>query len=631
MRFCSVRARVRLLWKIGIPLLASVASFFVYAMTSAPGLGLVDSGELTAASATLGIAHPTGYPLYVILGRIWLMVLTIDPARSMVLFSCASAAAVVGIMAGTMTRWVESRFWRDDANSAILSALGAFGIALTPVVWGSIIYAEVYPLTFLLAAIIVALVVIAKSDPNAHPRCTLLACYVWGLGFGNHLTIIWLFPLIVYALIAEIRSSGRPYRTFAIYLLVTIAGASVNLFLPVRSGVDPRLDWSDPETIQNIYRHLSAWQYRVWMFTGGLESFLEKMTSYARALPSEMGWGMCAAAVAVIGYAVRFRDGLLIALLLSWVLGVIYNLGYDIPDIGTYFMTVSLPLFYAAVFVMLRIVDVINSKLSQNRKLRSIAWCLILSFGSANLYASRSYLSTHDAFAERYSRELLRTLPQNALVIQGNWDVQSPVIYLQEVLKYRRDVVMLDLNLLQRPWYIEQEKRAHPEVFKGIDGEIENFGKQVAPFESGELYDSRQVESAYLSMVNGIIKANLDTRPVYVRDMSRFGHPGISAGFPKIQAAYFTRIGDRADDELVLDADSLLEKNRNFTDRERYLLQEAAISSAMQARYAMDRSDTTKLKQAIRTSAALMPADSRIAQLKAAADQFLKTARNSRQ
>ena len=41
--------------------------FVAYAATSAPGIGLVDSGELTAVAATLSIAHPTGYPLYTML------------------------------------------------------------------------------------------------------------------------------------------------------------------------------------------------------------------------------------------------------------------------------------------------------------------------------------------------------------------------------------------------------------------------------------------------------------------------------------------------------------------------------------------------------------------------------------
>ena len=46
-------------------------SFVVYLKTLSPTVGFVDSGELTTVAYTLGIAHPTGYPLYTLLGRLF--------------------------------------------------------------------------------------------------------------------------------------------------------------------------------------------------------------------------------------------------------------------------------------------------------------------------------------------------------------------------------------------------------------------------------------------------------------------------------------------------------------------------------------------------------------------------------
>jgi hypothetical protein len=50
-----------------------VFSLLVYALTLAPSLGPVDAGELAAAAYTLGVAHPTGYPLYALLGRAFIV------------------------------------------------------------------------------------------------------------------------------------------------------------------------------------------------------------------------------------------------------------------------------------------------------------------------------------------------------------------------------------------------------------------------------------------------------------------------------------------------------------------------------------------------------------------------------
>ena len=47
-----------------------LATFWVYVKTLAPTVSFFDSGELISAAYTLGVAHPPGYPLYVLLG--WL-------------------------------------------------------------------------------------------------------------------------------------------------------------------------------------------------------------------------------------------------------------------------------------------------------------------------------------------------------------------------------------------------------------------------------------------------------------------------------------------------------------------------------------------------------------------------------
>jgi hypothetical protein len=217
----------------------------------------------------------------------------------------------------------------------------------------------------------------------------------------------------------------------------------------------------------------------------------------------------------------------------------------------------------------------------------------------------------------------LETLPDSALVFHGNWDIQSPFIYLQTVEKVRPDVVMLDLALIQRPWYIKQEQRRHPQVFAGSEREIAAFRKAVVPFESGAPYDGPQIEAAYVGMVNRIIENNYRSRPVYIRDTRNVGHPDVAAKFPSVPGGYFLRIRDVRVEESMLDADRLLSSKREFDEREQYLLRQAAVSAAMQGNFAMDLGDTTRVREAAKQAARLAPNDQAIQRFLAQAKPFL--------
>ena len=71
-----------------------LVSIAVYAATLARTVGFIDSGELAWASATLGVPHPTGYPLYTLLTYLFVSALPFfEPMVAINLFSAAAASA----------------------------------------------------------------------------------------------------------------------------------------------------------------------------------------------------------------------------------------------------------------------------------------------------------------------------------------------------------------------------------------------------------------------------------------------------------------------------------------------------------------------------------------------------------
>src|SRR5512146_803174 len=115
----------------------AAAAFAVYAAGACRTIYVGDSGELVAAVATLGIPHPSGYPLYVLLGHLWALLVPLGSvAFRMSLFSAFCAALAVGLvylagraLAAGLVFAASPSFW-GEANVQRVYALNAGFVAL---------------------------------------------------------------------------------------------------------------------------------------------------------------------------------------------------------------------------------------------------------------------------------------------------------------------------------------------------------------------------------------------------------------------------------------------------------------------------------------------------------------------
>ena len=72
-----------------------VLTYCVYLLTMMPDIGFTDSGELAAVAHTLGIAHPTGYPLYTILSHVWSVISPFSTVYDLNLFGALTTACLL--------------------------------------------------------------------------------------------------------------------------------------------------------------------------------------------------------------------------------------------------------------------------------------------------------------------------------------------------------------------------------------------------------------------------------------------------------------------------------------------------------------------------------------------------------
>jgi len=129
----------------------------------------------------------------------------------------------------------------------------------------------------------------------------------------------------------------------------------------------------------------------------------------------------------------------------------------------------------------------------------------------------RHYFIAHD-----YVENLLSTIEPGGLVLTQDWQVASPIFYTQEIDGRRRDVKIIDVNLLRRSWYFEYLRRVHPDLIERSRDEIDVFVANLREWEHdpGAFARSRlltlRITAAFVEMVQAIVTNENQLAPVYM-------------------------------------------------------------------------------------------------------------------
>jgi tetratricopeptide (TPR) repeat protein len=420
----------------------------VHGATSCRTVFFGDSGELIAAAGSLGVAHPTGYPLYVLLGHLALQVPVGEPALRMNLLS-----ALFGALACAGAAWMVQR-WTGSLAAALG---GALSLAFAPTFWRASTAAEVYTLHLALigALWIGCFVAGTSSDARARRRALLAAGVALGLGLSHRPTILLALPaalVLIWSLsphVARVRPGGSvgngrpggglaPYAVLALVFALAIPLVFYGAML-LRSQMNPVANWGRPDDLQSLLIHVTARRYQTYAL--GAAGWLrpEAWRDLAGLLWSGFGaltlplaaLGCIVALLGRMGNAAR-RGG--IAVLVLVMATTLFGLSYATEDVEVLF----LPLFYGMALAVGLGIGAVGSTLRGSFK--PVVW--LLAAGAATIpfvaHLPRANLRPITAAAD-FGRDMLATVPRNgALFVDG--DEAFLLAYLQQVLGEREDV-----------------------------------------------------------------------------------------------------------------------------------------------------------------------------------------------
>ncbi|MCX7877481.1 MAG: DUF2723 domain-containing protein [Ignavibacteria bacterium] len=565
-------------------LLCASLSFVVYILTLAPTVWFIDSGELSAVASTLGIAHPTGYPLFTIVGHIF----TLLPFSASEVYKLNLMSAFFSSLAVFMfyhlvyfiiqridSELTEKRKHKST-NSYVLKITAASSsliLAWSLTFWNSANSVEVYPMHsfFIITLSYVFLRAIFYDEDNhfSEPKNKfyIIFAFLLGLSFTNHLTTILLAPAcLTLFFVANSNNRRRLYRLLGLMTICFIAGLSVYIYLPLRMQASPDFMWGSPHNLERFIWHVTGKQFSVWIFSakGSITAFLILMASvcglsvYGLLRKNKSGeyihflffivicvvgyfvisssdpivktqlvkftsslWGQFGAAVILISvpgiyHLSRNNRKIYYFTVLTFFGCVFYSINYDIHDIYSYFLLAYITI---AVWISCGLLY-ISRWISEALKSQGFGYLLLIILISLPVIPLLTNYSENDEsknyYVEEMTMNIFKNIEPGGIVLSSQWDFWlSASWYYNFVKNIRKDIVVIDKELLRRSWYFMYLEKHYPEIYNNSRKEIEAFLAELYKFEHGIPYSTPYIIQLFEDLLTSFVKNNPE-RKFYV-------------------------------------------------------------------------------------------------------------------
>jgi len=311
----------------------------------AAGAGTVsadkDSSEFTLVLASLGVAHPTGYPLHTLLGHVFvraMQALGAGSAQAAALWSAFAGAAAVGLLHALCSRWLIAR-GVPQPRAWIVAFLPPLLFGLNPVWTLEATVAEVgaFHVAWLALAVLLADVTMKRPGGMSVRRAALTGVAL-GAGLAHHLSsVLWLGPLVA-VLWPRMASGGARANGAFVAGLAALPLAGV-AFVSLRAWHPAAIQWPLLEpSFASVWDHVSGAQYRHYL--GRFAPSASQASLFMRFVLPLLPLALAGLVLASFQGARPARSPIARALLLSGVAQTLFALAYGVPDPVSYFLPV---------------------------------------------------------------------------------------------------------------------------------------------------------------------------------------------------------------------------------------------------------------------------------------------------
>jgi hypothetical protein len=436
-----------------------------------------DGGDLLAAVLTRGIPHPTGYPTYILLGNLFQLIPLSTPVFRAALESLIPAA----LAAGLLSTWVGYMIGSNSARVLVASTLTGITWGVTPLMFSQAAIVEVHGLQSLVVVVVLWWITLNLDLIQENRKKWLLGLsFLVGLGFGNHLTILFMLPPVFLVLAYLVRHSGS-WPMVLTQLTLMIAGMLVYLYLPIRAQAYPAINWGNPQTWAGFLWETSASPYRGLFLGAKVPILWERVRSISNLFLGQFGaLGLLAGSIGVIQYSLRVKW---LRWILVWIFiaSLAFTIVYNAKDSASYLIP---SLMVLAIWIGLAVPVLWKLNWRQYR----IGVFLVALLAISILIRIPKTLQRVDPRPQdqpaRYAEQLLKGAPYHAIVYTTSDQDSFPLWYYHFGLHQRPDLRIVVLPLTQFVWYQQTLVHIYPDlIFPPVYAEDlpnADWGKAIA-------------------------------------------------------------------------------------------------------------------------------------------------------
>ena len=432
----------------------AIAIAALYLATASPYIVDGDNSEFATLGAIGGVPHPPGYPAYLLWLRAWSWLPASTPAHTAALATALLAALAAWALFGACRAW----------GAQPLAAAFAVGLyAVGPAVLRIATAAEVFALNQLVAALVIWLA--ARAGPLRGAWRVAALGLVAGIGLADQVTCVLVAPVGLLGAVRGVREARRGALAAAAGLAALALGLATYAYLLV--APDPLVSWGGVDSPSALVHHFLREDY------GGPGAFSPHAGSVdvlanERALADTLGRGLWWAPLALglgwlaVASARRARAdaaeprvawALLAA---SFVLaGPVLVARFDVPPVGLglytcrRFHVLALVPLVPAIAVAL---DALARRVPRPPPRGAVIAAVVAAVAAAAAVSLPELAAVHSPAMETGIRNLVRSLPPNAVVIHTDSELHFGVTYLQ-LRGERTDVDEITWPLTPFPWY----------------------------------------------------------------------------------------------------------------------------------------------------------------------------------